>query len=590
MHSLWLAAALLAQDPIVEFHATPERPLVGRSWDRGAGAPALVQWSIACDFAMPAWDGVVALLQTDRVQGSDPEWGIRRGVFSVGPHDDVEVPLGRVVRSVLTARRTAAGMRVRLYLGGVLHADELISGDDAARFELGRDVMLLGAEGEQPRGLRVQRIAVWDQVLELPEVWRLGQQGAPALIAGPLLGTVTPHSVELWAHLGRKLPASVDLRGPDGRTQSIGMRVSGEHRIVARAQLTGLRPDTRYEYALRIDGLQPPHGRGSFRTAPAPGTPAEFTLAVASCAKWQADPVQPLWYVVAAERPAFQLLLGDTAYVDSTAREDLWAIQIAQRRVPSYAHALRHVPTLAIWDDHDYGPNDSDGTAAGKEESLATWQELWANPAYGTESVPGVFATFRYGDVEVFLTDGRYHRSPNFTPDGDGKTFLGQGQLAWLVDAVARSEASFKLIANGSTWYESEKDGWRLFGNERRWLLGEFGRRRIGGIVFLSGDVHHCGVRMHPTQRLLGYRMPEVISSGIGQTPGQFAQLRGVQSADQPEWRGPRERRGQSFAFLDFTQAGGERALRIRLIGPGGVETWRETIALSQLQPRSGEK
>ena len=31
-----------------------------------------------------------------------------------------------------------------------------------------------------------------------------------------------------------------------------------------------------------------------------------------------------------------------------------------------FANVLRQVPTYAIWDDHDYGPNNSDGTAKGK--------------------------------------------------------------------------------------------------------------------------------------------------------------------------------------------------------------------------------
>ena len=41
-------------------------------------------------------------------------------------------------------------------------------------------------------------------------------------------------------------------------------------------------------------------------------------------------------------------------------------------------------------DSHDYGPNNSDRTAKGKEDSLRTFREHWANGAYGQADDPGV--------------------------------------------------------------------------------------------------------------------------------------------------------------------------------------------------------
>lgn len=49
-------------------------------------------------------------------------------------------------------------------------------------------------------------------------------------------------------------------------------------------------------------------------------------------------------------------------------------------------------------DDHDYGPNDSDGLEEGKEESLRAFQDVFANPSYGTPGHPGIHTTFGYGN------------------------------------------------------------------------------------------------------------------------------------------------------------------------------------------------
>ena len=60
-----------------------------------------------------------------------------------------------------------------------------------------------------------------------------------------------------------------------------------------------------------------------------------------------------------------------------------------------FATVLRRVPTYAIWDDHDYGPNpNSDGTAKGKAFGGG---QIWANPTLGTTDTPGPFSNFSHG-------------------------------------------------------------------------------------------------------------------------------------------------------------------------------------------------
>ena len=60
---------------------------------------------------------------------------------------------------------------------------------------------------------------------------------------------------------------------------------------------------------------------------------------------------------------------------------------------------LASASNYAIWDDHDFGPNDSDGSYTGKELTLEAFRMFWGNPGYGVPGVEGITTTFVWGDV-----------------------------------------------------------------------------------------------------------------------------------------------------------------------------------------------
>jgi alkaline phosphatase D len=53
------------------------------------------------------------------------------------------------------------------------------------------------------------------------------------------------------------------------------------------------------------------------------------------------------------------------------------------RQVPSIQKLLSTCPQYAVWDDHDFGPNDSHSSFQYKKESLAAFKEMWGNSNYG---------------------------------------------------------------------------------------------------------------------------------------------------------------------------------------------------------------
>lgn len=44
-----------------------------------------------------------------------------------------------------------------------------------------------------------------------------------------------------------------------------------------------------------------------------------------------------------------------------------WCPALTLRETCSQSEMFRRVPTVYMWDDHDYGPNNADGTFVGKE-------------------------------------------------------------------------------------------------------------------------------------------------------------------------------------------------------------------------------
>jgi alkaline phosphatase D len=124
------------------------------------------------------------------------------------------------------------------------------------------------------------------------------------------------------------------------------------------------------------------------------------------------------------------------------------------------------VPFYVQWDDHEVRNNWYPGQQIGEAEkryversvSLLSARARRAmfdyNPYRINATDPEqVYRTFRYGPMlEVFMIDERSYRGPN-SPNrqaalDDESAFLGRSQLDWLKAGLARSTATWKVIAS----------------------------------------------------------------------------------------------------------------------------------------------
>ena len=81
------------------------------------------------------------------------------------------------------------------------------------------------------------------------------------------------------------------------------------------------------------------------------------TIAFGSCN--DEDKPQPLWPVIAAEKPDLWIWTGDNVYADTEDPEVFRAKYDKQLANPGYRAFIDSVPFMTgTWDDHDYGKND----------------------------------------------------------------------------------------------------------------------------------------------------------------------------------------------------------------------------------------
>jgi alkaline phosphatase D len=279
------------------------------------------------------------------------------------------------------------------------------------------------------------------------------------------------------------------------------------------------------------------------------------------------------------------LWLGDNLYLQQPDFLDPSSMAMRYRRQRAFEPLqplLTATSHVAIWDDHDYGPNDADASYVLKGETLKLFQRYWPNPGFGLPDVAGAFGVARYGDVWFFLLDDRWYRSPNRWPDGPDKTMFGARQLEWLKQAlVSAPRKSLKVIAGGSQFWNrvSRFEGWHQFATERQAFAAWLAAQKIEGVLFLSGDRHFSEVLK--IERAGAYPLVEFTSSpltaGSWDTPEQS-------ELDNPDVV-PGTLVGQrQFGLIRVAGPEDDRRLSLEGYNSAGARLWKHEIRARDLR------
>ena len=268
---------------------------------------------------------------------------------------------------------------------------------------------------------------------------------------------------------------------------------------MVRFDIAELAADTEYQYQVVLDGDSVgPVGR--FRTLPAgapAGTACSFTVALSGDALTGSAHVTFNRINELSPKPAMFIHLGDLHYENiSTNSPALFhaAYDRVLRSEPQ-AQLYREIPTVYVWDDHDYGANNSDGTSASKPAAAAAYRSRI--PHYPLEGATGIYHSFDVGRVRFVVTDQRSAASPNSDTDNSSKSMLGATQKAWFKDLLENSPG--KLIVwicprHFTSNTSAGADNWGGFSTERAEIGAHVASHCPGRVIVLSADAHVMGI------------------------------------------------------------------------------------------------
>jgi len=392
----------------------------------------------------------------------------------------------------------------------------------------------------------------------------------PRIDYGVAAGDVGPGRAIVWAHVDR--PSRMVVEYATTESFANARRVTGpvatpESGLTARVALGELPVGQTVFYRVRFEDPADPRNIsapevGRLRTAPGAGRPVRIAWSADTCGQgWGIDTARGgmrLFETMRAADPDLFLNVGDTIYADQPLREtvtledgSLWRnlLTSAKAKVAETLEEFRGchlynrlddhyrrfsgaVGQVAMWDDHEvrdnWYPAQVLGERAPYEEKRVDVLAARARRAflehYPIALAPGgetrIYRTAPYGPlVEVFALDMRSYRGPNSenrqTATSADTAFLGAEQVRWLADALARSQATWKIVAadmplglvvgHQPRFHEAvaNADDGPPLGRELEiaGLLKTLKERRVRNVVWVTADVHYCAAHHYDPAR-----------------------------------------------------------------------------------------
>jgi MFS family permease len=251
--------------------------------------------------------------------------------------------------------------------------------------------------------------------------------------------------------------------------------------------VSGLAPGRPYFYAVEMDGVVDRARRGRVRTSQR--GPFSFTFAFSGCARVGSNGA--VFDAIRARDPFLFLILGDFFYANIGANDPEEFRNQYERALsrPAQAALYRSAPVDYVWDDHDFGANDSDASSPSKPAALETYRDV--APHHRLPDADAIYHSFSVGRVRFVVTDTRSARTRT--------SMLGERQTAWLRRQLLAAQRSGQLAVwvNSVPWIATASagsDSWAGYPRERRELANFVARHRIRSLLMLSGDAHMVAI------------------------------------------------------------------------------------------------
>lgn len=356
----------------------------------------------------------------------------------------------------------------------------------------------------------------------------------------PMVGIIQNNEVPILIKTISEGKVRIEYKKNDesNSTFTKSQTLSKDNALTTNLILSNLDYNAEYQYRVEFDESNFSKWF-SFKTFPTQGKPGKFSVVFSSGMREKYS--TPYVYEnIKKMSPTFVALLGDQMYGDYDgnlnkleeylANDSLRKKKIEEGEVmlkeKSVLEAFRgkyhrtfvetfqemssNIPIMGIWDDHDFGQDNNDGTYPYKEIARKVFMETYPTYPYEVEN-KGIYYRFTIADVDAFVIDTRWYRSPMQNAEGEDKIMLGEKQLAWFLNGLKQSTAHIKIIFSSIPFNDyggdtsSDRDGydsWMGFKFARNKILSFIKENKITGIVVLSADQHY------PSTHILNWKAP----------------------------------------------------------------------------------
>ncbi len=415
------------------------------------------------------------------------------------------------------------------------------------------------------------------------------------LKSGPMVGYSTMKEVLLWAQTtqGSKVHFVYwDTNNPNQKYTTNPIITANDNGFIAKAIANKLEPGIKYSYQLYVnDTLVDRPYQLQFQSQPiwkwrhdAP----DYSFAIGSCAyineaKYD-RPGKPygseyqIFESIHKSNPDFMVWLGDNVYL----READWNSKTGvlnrynhTRATPEMQAMLGNMHHFGIWDDHDYGPNNSDRSYHLKKVTEETFKDFFPSPNYIFDE--GITSYVQWIDSDFFLLDNRFWRTPNNRTDIE-REILGDKQLEWLIDGLVNSFAPFKFVVMGGQFLNPAKHSEaysKIAPQEKQKLIAAIQELKIEGVIFLTGDIHRTELTKVDLPN--GYPLYDLTVSPLTSGVSKFT---GEDNTNQVENTIVNK---QNYGLLKVYGTRDSRTLEINILDSNNILQWHKTISAKEL-------
>jgi alkaline phosphatase D len=306
-----------------------------------------------------------------------------------------------------------------------------------------------------------------------------------------------------------RVELSTDAVAYTGARYSDYVQTSESERNLGKIYLDSLSPDTRYYYRLEVNdsvGMFDGYS-GTFRTHQEGAF--SYKLAFGACAETGSE--SSIFTQIESENPLFYMNIGDLHYgnIDDDCRENFAEHYYEVFTAEPQAKLYRNTAFVYMWDDHDYGDNNSGIRADCREVALDSYKKFIPHYdlAFQQEVAP-ISQTFTVGRVRFLLTDLRSFKiEPEYLGcerTDRGTNFGTTEHLRWFKQQMLDAKAAGQMVVwisgipfingeNGPNYVCDEDDDWGGFPEERA-EISTFVEEHDIPMCILAGDAHMVAI------------------------------------------------------------------------------------------------